>query len=78
MIISRDDNGLNKIQYGKIIGGEFVTNDISYYKKFIESSLDVKKMEVTDMEGFFAVDILISSFFTDESYDIKILSKRVY
>ena len=72
---SKNASGVYVIQYGMVGNdGNFVTGDISYYEKELERTLIVKNPEI-DVDGdAFSVKIPISSLYTDNNYDIILLS----
>ena len=68
------------IEYGKTDeSGNFDKNDISYYKKTLETSLIIEQTNIhieADQEGnTFSIIIPIKSLYTDDNYNIILLGK---
>ena len=66
------------IYYGKYNGG-FVTGDVSYYTKKLESSLNIGNMENCSnlTNGYFCVKIPIDALYSSENYDVKLFSSNI-
>ena len=64
------------IKYGKLDDdGNFDTNDISYYEKQIEKSLQFGTVNCEIGNGIFIIKIPLRSIYSDEVYDIKLMAK---
>ena len=70
------DKDKNTITYGKWAGSNFVTDDVSYYSKKVESSLMLEGLDDCSNkdDGYFCAKIKVSSVYNDDNYDIKLYS----
>lgn len=83
IIKTSKDNGNTTIEYTfkektKDDQGKTIFNDKYYYKKTLEPSLVVGEMYYEDEKGVFKLTIPVNSIYTNESYDINLVTKRVY
>lgn len=67
------DKGI--LKYGMIENGNFITDDVSYYEKQIESSLQFGTAVCKIENGIFSIIIPLRSIYSDEVYDIKLMAK---
>ena len=66
-----------EIEYGKVEDGIFITTDVSYYKKTFETSLTIDKPIITIEDDILSLRIPIKSIYTDEVYDLILMSPSV-
>ena len=68
----------NNITYGKYENNSFITNDLSYYTKTMESSLEIKELEnCSNFPNYFCIKIKVDSIYSDLNYDLTFFSTKV-
>ena len=77
--IIKNDNGTTTIKYEIPTDSKDSTKaNVVNYEKTIEPSLVVGNMHYKDENGIFNIVIPVNSIYTDESYNINLVTKRVY
>ena len=79
--IIKNTDGTTTIKYEiPTISEDYNENSASVtnYEKTIEPSLNVGEITYSDLNGVFSLTIPINSIYTDEAYDINLVTRRVY